>query len=50
MKSTFDEEALPRLLEKRWLEDVNGGNGIPREEELDDRHGNGYQYETDDDL
>ncbi|TEB34025.1 hypothetical protein FA13DRAFT_1729486 [Coprinellus micaceus] len=50
VKENFDEAALPGLLEKWWVEDVNGGNGIPGKEELDERHGNGYQYEADDDL
>jgi hypothetical protein len=50
VKENFDEAALPGLLEKWWVEDVNGGNGIPGKEELDEHHGNGYQYEADDDL
>ena len=34
------EERLPKLLEAWWLEDVNGGSGIPTEEELDERYRN----------
>ena len=36
VENDFYEEELPELLEKWWLEDVNGGNGIPTEEELDE--------------
>ncbi|TEB28007.1 hypothetical protein FA13DRAFT_825535 [Coprinellus micaceus] len=38
-----EEGRLPKLLETWWLEDVNGGSGIPTEEELDERYRNGYQ-------
>lgn len=50
VKAKIDESTLPDVLAGWWLEDVNGGDGIPSEEELDPRHVNGYQYETDDDL